>query len=388
MLEIRVPQMGEGLQEVIIHQFLKRPGDHVKRDELLYNMETDKAVMEVESAYEGVLQEWLCEEGAVLSIGAPVARMEVSDSAPVKEDSPSAHADPASSAASRSGADLVIPPRTRAYCKENGISDDEMRRIPAATGKLLPSDVDAYLKTRSAADQAEIAASVENAMPYKETTLSQQHRTFIYRIKRSAQIVVPATAKRAIEWRSLRSLAEGIRAEGGALQPSTFQIFAYCVAQAIKEHPKFRSVLIGETVLREYDHVNLGIAVGLPNGELTIAVVPDADTLDFPNFVSAAQSHIQRAREGEDQATETTQFLLTYMEPYELTDAIPVLVAPAVAVLFIGSSYDQGDQLLANLALTFDHRLIQGIEAAEFLKTVVQKAREAAILTGVAASGH
>src|SRR5580658_10355215 len=94
-LEIRVPQMGEGLQEVIVHQFLKRPGDHVKRDELLYNMETDKAVMEVESAYDGILREWLCEEGSVLPIGAPIARMEVEEAATASD----ASSAPASTAA-------------------------------------------------------------------------------------------------------------------------------------------------------------------------------------------------------------------------------------------------------------------------------------------------
>jgi pyruvate/2-oxoglutarate dehydrogenase complex dihydrolipoamide acyltransferase (E2) component len=383
ILEVRVPQMGEGLQEVIIHQFLKHPGDHVKRDELLYNMETDKAVMEVESAYEGTLREWLCEEGAVLPIGAPVARMEVEEAATPEPETAPLAADVAPALEEPAVADRVIPPRTRAYCKENGISEEEMRRIPAATGKLLPSDVDAYLKTRSSSENQTAIAAEEAAPAYRESALSQQQRTFIYRIKRSAQIVVPATARRAVEWRSLRTLAESIRAQNEAFQPSTFQIFAYCVTRAIQQHPKFRSILIGETVLREYDHVNLGIAVGMPNGDLTLAVVPDADALGFREFVSVAQERIQRAREGEDQATDTTQFLLTYMGPYELTDATPVLVAPAVAILFIGSAYEQGDQLLANLSLTFDHRLIQGIEAAQFLKTVVEKARNAAAEIGI-----
>jgi len=391
-LEICVPQMGEGLQEVIIQQFLKKPGDRVKRDELIYNMETDKATMEVESAYEGVLQEWLCEEGAVIAIGAPIARFQVEEAAsatPAGSLSPTSAINPASSdfpSLSEDSAlgDLIIPPRTRAYCRENQISDEEMHHIRAVTGKLLPSDVDIYLAAKGSkssgsgtAENTKTLPTVDKAHSYAETTLTQQQRTFIYRIKRSAQIVVPATAKRSIEWNGLKALAEKIRSSGGELQPSTFQIFAFCVAQAIREHPKFRSALIGETTLRQYDHVNLGIAVGTLQGELSIAVIPEADTLDFPTFVSNAQKNIKIAREGEDQATDTTQFLLTYMGAYELTDAIPVLVAPAVGVLFIGSTYEQGGQTLANLALTFDHRLVQGIESAEFLKTVVAKARDA-----------
>ena len=378
IIDVPIPQMGEGLQEVIIQKFLKQPGDFVRRDELLYNMETDKAVMEVELPHEGVLQAWLGEEGAVMPIGAAIARMEVTE-AETNADAAMlpTHIFPASEQpAVRNGADLVIPPRTRAYCREKSIEEDEMRQIPAVTGKLLPSDVDAYLAKREAGEaQTETEPVPELVLPYAERPLTAQQRTFIYRIKRSAQIVVPATAKRSIEWGSLRQLAERLRGQNPNLQPSSFQIFAFCVAQVIKAHPKFRSTLVGETVQREYEHVNLGIAVGLPHGELSIATVPDADTLDFTAFVQTAQANIHRAREGEDQASDTTQFLLTYMGPYELTDAIPVLVAPAVAVLFIGSTFEQGGETVANLALTFDHRLIQGIEAAEFLRAIVQQCR-------------
>jgi pyruvate dehydrogenase E2 component (dihydrolipoamide acetyltransferase) len=370
-VDILIPQMGEGLQEVIVLGFHKKPGDFVKRDEPLYSMETDKAVMEVESPYEGTLQEWLAEEGAVLPIGAPIARMEaVATEVPAAE--AAAPAETSAPSAARAETATIIPPRTRAYSREMGLTEEEMQRIPAPTGKLLPADIDAYIKARDAV----AARSAEPALPYVERTLSQQHRTFIYRLKRSAQIVVPATARRAMEWGVIRRFAESIRARGGPLQPSSFQTFAYCVVQATKEHPRFRSALIGEATVREYSHVNVGIAVALPEGELVTAVVPDADTLDYAAFIQTAQERIQRAREGEDQASETTQLLLTYMGPYEIVDAVPVLVAPAVAVLFIGSPYEQSGQLLANLALTFDHRLIQGIEAAEFLRTIVEKARQ------------
>lgn len=384
IIDIPVPQMGEGLQEVVILKFLKWPGDIVRRDEHLYNMETDKAVMEVESPYDGVLTEWLSEEGAVMAIGATIARMEVAATSATTA-IPGASADPTQTDAPiRANVEIVIPPRTRAYCREKQIDDETMRRIPAQTGKLLPSDVDAYLaaqaKSATGEPATETATPAEPTPAYSERPLTTQQRTFIYRIKRSAQLVVPATAKRSLEWGSLKRLAESIRQQGGPVQPSSFQIFAYCVVRALKEHLKFRSVLIGEATLRQYDHVNVGIAVGLPDGELTVATVPDADTLNFPDFIATAQARIQRARDGEDQASDTTQFLLTYMGPYELTDANPVLVAPAVAVLFIGSTYEQAGQTLANLALTFDHRVIGGIEAAEFLRTTVQKASEAETL--------
>jgi pyruvate dehydrogenase E2 component (dihydrolipoamide acetyltransferase) len=341
-------------------------------------METDKAVMEIESPHAGVLKAWLAKEGDVLPIGAPVAQIEVEDAVLAAASAPPS-GDPliaAATSAAAGGANVIIPPRTRAYGKELNLSEEELRRIPAPSGKLLPADVDAYLKAKVESGRHRPTAGEDETPPaYVERPLTPQHRTFIYRLKRSAQIVVPGTAKRAIEWGSIRAFAQNIRAQNGPLQPSAFQTFAYCVCQAVREHPRFRSALIGETTIREYDHVNVGIAVGLPTGELAIAVVPEADTLSFPAFIEAAQAHIQQAREGEDQANEVTQLLLTYMGPYEIVDAVPVLVAPAAAVLFIGSTYEQNGQTLANLALTFDHRLIQGIEAAEFLKTIVEKTR-------------
>lgn len=377
IVEVLVPQMGEGLQEVQIVAFQKQPGDFVKRDETIYSMETDKANLEVESPFEGVLQQWLVEEGDTLAIGAPVARIETeramaSGDVLAREEAPAASAS-IHAAPSR---DAAISPRTRAYCREQGISDDEMARIPIASGKLMPADVDAYLTTKTGNGGGQAPPA------FVERALSPQQRTFNYRLKRSVQVVIPAVAKRPMEWGNIRRFADGCRERGDAAQPSAFQVFAFCVVQAAKEHPRFRSTLIGEDVLREYEHVNVGIAVGLPDGLLTTAVVKHADALPFDQFVRTAQERIERARGGEDQADESTQLLLTYMGPYEITDAIPVLVAPAAAVLFVGATFLQNGTSLVNLVVTFDHRLIQGIEAAQFLRTIVEKAAQVETLCG------
>lgn len=376
ILDIVVPQMGEGLQEVIIVEFQKQPGDTIKRDDILYSMETDKAVMEVESPYEGVLKEWLAEEGAVLPIGAPVARMETTQTPVDAESAAAAGTDEtASEPAERPRAETIIPPRTRAYCKQLGLTEDEMQRIPALSGKLMPADVDTYVAKKAAQLPPDGIEVQSEDLEYIEKPLGQQQRVFIYRLKRSAQVVIPAVAKRPVEWGPIRACAKTVKAAGD-IQPSSFQTFAYCVVQAIKANPRFRSALIGENTIREYKHANIGIAVGLPDGQLTIAQVSRADTMDFKTFITATQDQIQKAREGEDQAAESIQVLLTYMGPYEIYDAVPVLVAPAVAVLFIGASFERNGELLVNLALTFDHRLIQGIEAANFLKSIVENARQ------------
>ncbi len=217
-----------------------------------------------------------------------------------------------------------------------GLSDDEMGQIPAPSGKLMPADVDAYLAAKAGKSAAETA--------YTERPLSQQQRLFVQRLKRSAQSVVPATMKRAMVWSGLSSYVTTVRAREETLRPTEFQTFAYCVARTVPDFPKFRSVLSGDDVAREYAHLNLGIAVARTNGDLVTAVVPQADTLDFPGFIQAAQARIHAARDGEDQATADTQLLLTYMGAYDILDAVPVLVAPAIAVLFLGAPYEQNGQ--------------------------------------------
>lgn len=375
IVEVLVPQMGEGLQEVRVLRFLKQPGDVVLRDEHIYEMETDKAVLEVESPYEGKIVEWLAGEGDILPIGAPIAKMEtamaVDASAPAHGHAPTAPV--ASSAAPRPASsprtDVLIPPRTRAHCRKLGISEEEMRQIPAPTGKLMPEDVDAYLASKQAASAPAAAVSDK----YIESPLPPQQRAFLYRIKRSSQVVVPATLGRPVKWSGLQRTVSRIRKQNTEIQPSEFLLFAYCAVQATLHHPKFRTTLVGEENVRLYHHVNLGIAVAKPGDELVTALVPEASALEFADFVRTAQAQIRKARSGQDQADASMQLLLTYLGGFQITDAIPVLVAPAVAVLFCSDSYMREGEIYVNLSLTFDHRLINGVGAAEYVNEVAHR---------------
>ncbi len=373
IVDVLVPQMGEGLTEVRILELQKQPGDRIRRDELLYSMETDKDTLDVEAPFDGILTEWLTEPGAILPVGAPIARIETetveasalsnSTDTAIKQGEGSKSENPLSGSVTRP---VVVPPRTRAYCRERGIAEEEMLRIRAPSGKLMPADVDAYLAAKT-------SPTPLSAAEYVEYTLSAQQRTFAYRLRRSAQVVVAGTIRRPVAWNAVRDFVVAERARGAEPRPTEFQTFAYCVAQVVREFPKFRSTLIGEEVVRESAHINLGIAVARPNEELTTAVVPAADTLDFATFLQSVKAHIHAARNGEDQIDSDTQLLLTYLGATGIEDAIPVLVSPAIGILFLGAPYVQDGGLKANLVLTFDHRLIYGIEAANFLNSLADR---------------
>jgi pyruvate dehydrogenase E2 component (dihydrolipoamide acetyltransferase) len=374
---VRIPQIGEGLQEARLVAVLKQPGDMIKRDEPIYQMETDKAVMDVESPYEGKLLEWLAPVDTLLQIGAAVATMQVDQpvvdtpvhgapAAPVAQAPTSAPSMPAMGGDRRRD----VPPRTRAYAKEKGISDDQLAMIPAQGGKLMPADIDAFL-----------AGSAPAAKPsgnFDERPLGQKQRLLASRLQRGSQLVVPGTITVATKWGAIEAARAKIKASGSDFQPSAFTMFAFAVARALADFPIFRSTLVGDSVLRTYRHANLGIAVALPGDELVLAVVNDADTLDWQKFAAASRAQIELARQGTDQANESVTISLTNMQSFGLRDAAPVVVPPSIATLFLGEPYNglaQDTTELAicryvNLALTFDHRLVNGVGAADFINAV------------------
>lgn len=377
-VSVRIPQIGEGLQEARLVAVLKQPGERVKRDEPIYQMETDKAVMDVESPYEGILLEWMAAVDTILPIGGEVAKMEVADGvteAPVGHGPPAA--DQSVQAATASGPtaegprNANIPPRTRAYAKEKGLSEADLAKIPAAGGKLMPSDVDAFL------GGASTPATTEGA-GYNEAPVAPKQRLLASRLVRGSQLVVPGTISVAVDWEPMENERARIKAGGGDFQPSAFTMFAFAVAQALKDYPAFRSTLVNENTLRTYDHVALGIAVGLPGDELVLAVVEDSDTLSWRDFATKTREKIDLARSGTDQANEAVTISLTNMQSFGLRDAVPVVVPPSVATLFLGEVYndvakdESGLKLrrTANIALTFDHRVMNGVGAANFINKV------------------
>jgi pyruvate/2-oxoglutarate dehydrogenase complex dihydrolipoamide acyltransferase (E2) component len=374
VVAVRIPQIGEGLQEARLVAVLKQPGDHVKRDEPIYQMETDKAVMDVESPYEGTLTEWLAPVDTILPIGGEVARMEVSDG--VEEvggghgPAPTVITAPPASEAAVGPRLQGIPPRTRAYAKEKGISDDVLAALSPAGSKLMPSDIDSHL-----------AGGGSSPVGYNESAVPGKQRVLNSRMVRGNAVVVPGTISIAVSWEGIDNVRARVKSGGGEFQPSAFTMLAYMVAQVLKDFPSFRTTIPNDETYRTYAHANLGIAVSLPGDELVLAVVDDSDALTWREFAQRCREKIDLARSGKDQANESVTISLTNMQNYGLRDAVPVVVPPSVATLFIGEIYNAQDPASAepkirrtcNLALTFDHRVINGAGAANFMKAIKEK---------------
>ncbi len=367
------PQMGEGLREVRLTVKLKQAGDYVKVDEPLFAIETDKVSVEVESTHEGTVTKWLADEGEVMPIGAAI--VEIQTKSPEK---PSSHENGIAPALSDEvpqvaegappmiAAKLRIPPRTRAYCRSRGIDGDEVMSIPSVTGTLTIEDVQQYLAL-------DVQRFSQDAPPaYQDIALSERQRRFISHASMpSTKWPIPAVVGRSIPWETINNARKKVTEQFPTSRSTHFQVFCFCVAQATIRHAKFRSILLNSEQVRRFDHLNLGIAVALPEDELTTAYITAADTLNFPDFLEKMKAGIKNSRHEVDETVYgTIPLIITSLLQYGVTEAIPILVPPAVGVLFLGDKFVQNGERRVNLTLTFDHRIINGVGAAQFLAEV------------------
>ncbi len=393
IISVRIPQLGEGLQEALLVELLKQPGDEVKRDEPLYVMETDKATTDVESPYSGKLVEWVAQPGSVLEIGTEVAKMEVAEG--VKEmagghgPDPGASVSPMAATAettAQSGAtsvnnetkekpgrrtDVTIPPKTRKYLKELGLLD-QADSIPSVGSKMMPADVDAFLAAQSELSLNSVASDAYQVVPLPKSQL-----VLNYRLSKATKATVPVTVMSEIDWSAIESARQNAKQRGD--KTTGFAMACWGVVQAMKKHEKFRSALSNDgNSLKVFHRVNLGVAVALPGDEMLTAVVRDADEMTHAEFFAALQSSIDQARDGKDQADESTTLTVSNIGKAGMRIGIPAIVAPAVGTLAFGEVYQwplpDGNSFrfrpTVTATLSFDHRIANGVGAANFFNEI------------------
>jgi len=344
--ELRLPQLGEGLREARIVGLLQEPGAPFRRGDPIYVIETDKTTIELEAPFDGRLKEWRVSTGDVISIDAVVATVVTKG---IGKDGVSISA----------RSERLIPPRTRAHARERGISDDVLAKLPSASNKVMPADVDEFLARGTERNS--------NGFAFHEYQVEGNQRALIFRLRRSATLVVPGTIALEIPWNWL----ELRRGGSGPLRPSAFQVFAHAVAHVANAHPRFRSVMLGDARVREYNHVNIGIAISRGDDDLFIAVVRSAEEMSIQEFIRACRVQMRGLVANRRNAMDDAQILLSYLGEFGIRRGIPTLVAPASSILFLGARYPETG--MAEIVLTFDHRLINGKGAARFLRDVVKQ---------------
>ncbi len=418
MSDVVMPQMGESIVEGTLTRWLKKVGDHVERDEPLFEISTDKVDTEIPSPAAGTLTEILVQEGAVVAINTVVARVGdgAAAPAPVVEAAPPAPAPAAAPAppapvapppppvveaapvvaatvVEEEDASSPVSPLVRRMARENNV-DLKLVRGTGAGNRITKQDVENFLASKqapapaaaapvAAAQPAAPAAAAQAPLPRVEPAkvrvepMSMMRQKIAEHMVHSKHTSAHVTTVHRVDMTKIAKIRAKSKEEfqqryGYGL---TFLPFiARAVAEALRTYPLFNSSIEGTNVLY-HNEINIGIAVALENG-LIVPVIHQADEKNIVGLQRSIVDLAARARSKQLKPNEVQggTFSITNFGSFGSLFATPVINQPQVAILGVGAVEKMpvviddaiAIRSMAHLALTFDHRLIDGALADQF----------------------
>ncbi len=402
--EIRVPTLGESVTEATIAQWYKKPGEAVSMDEPLCELETDKVTIEVPAQSAGVLEEILFEEGATVEVGAllgsidadgkAAAPAEAPKAAPATE-TPIAAPEPATTQAATQAATQAptqsdaLAPSVRRLVSEHGLSPADI----AATGKdgrLTKGDVLAAVSGQAQAQtQAPQIPAAQTARPAgtdqsareERVKMTRLRQTIARRLKESQNTAAQLTTFNEVDMSALmqlRSEYKDLFEKKYGVRLGFMSFFVRACVTALHEIPAVNAEISGDEIIYK-NYVNMGIAVGTEKG-LVVPVLRDVQDMGLAQIEQTIGVFGQKARDGK-LAIEDLQggtFTVSNGGVYGSLMSTPILNLPQSGVL--GMHKIQQRPMVVNgqvevrpmmyLALSYDHRIVDGKEAVTFLVRV------------------
>jgi len=416
LAQIKMPQLGESVTEGTVDKWLKREGEFVKRDEPLVEVVTDKVNAEIPSPFEGKLVKITVTEGETVRVGAVLAQIEVAGAAKADETPAPAKEAPAARAESASPASRAVatsatpvPARTAPPPAEGG--NDHARLSPAVRKLAAEHGIDATALRGSGmggrVTRDDILAAAEGgtaiAPPPAPAAAVRPARTDGAR----EELMKLSVMRKAIAEHMVRSLAtsphawtlqevdvtnlvryreaekDGFRARHGVsltYLPFVIQI----VCDAIKQFPWLNSTWTNDGVMLKH-YINMGVAVSIPDG-LIVPVLKDADQRGFTDLVRSLNDLIERARSKQLKPDDVQggTFTLNNTGATGSIASQPIINQPQAAILTTESIVKRpvviGDAIairhVMNMCLSFDHRIIDGMMAGQFLALIKKHLEE------------
>jgi 2-oxoisovalerate dehydrogenase E1 component len=339
---ITVPIMGEGIRSAKVVALLKQPGDRIELDDALCEVETDKAVYPIESSFAGTMGEWKTKVEDTVEIGQEIGTILAEGG--------------------ESWSDQVeAATETSPVEKQNGAAETEL----VAAG-VSPAN-------------RETPARIEPALS----------PTIVRRLGR----VIPANLQIDARWEAIRNAREAAKKSDGKNAPSPSVMVAWAVVRAMEKHASFRRLMLDDDRIVESDDFDLGIAVAIEGDRLATAVVTQANRADWPEFVRRYNETVDETRKGRVDAM-NAPIVISSLGAFGVRAAAPIVVPPSVGTLFVGSAHQE---MIANgkkaqsgevitLSLTFDHRVVNGAGAANFVRDIANEIERFEIPAPVAAS--
>ncbi len=394
--EIKVPQLPESITDATLVAWHKKPGDAVRRDENLADLETDKVVLEVPAPANGVLRELKVQTGAVVTAGQLLALIEEGTQAAA---STAATASPAEElkASGTEGGNEKLSPSVRRLIEENRL---DAAAIPASgrDGRLTKSDVVDFLGRAPSAAPAAAAAVPVAAAPARApapaaavlpASARGEHRVPMTRLRqRIAQRLVEAQSTQALltsfnevdltAVQDLRARHKDRFEKEHGVKLGFMSFFVKASIEALKKFPVINASVDGSEIIY-HEFYDIGVAVSTERG-LVVPIVRDADVKSFAAIEKEIGDYAKKARTGALAIEDLTggTFTITNGGVFGSLMSTPIVNAPQSAILGMHKIQERpmvvGGQIairpMMYIAITYDHRIIDGREAVQFLVTV------------------
>src|SRR5437660_745105 len=411
MADIRVPTLGESVTEATIGRWFKHPGDAVAVDEPVVELETDKVTIEVPAPATGVLSEILVKDGETVAPGALLGQIKEGAAAPAKSASAPAGAappsakpapppKPAPTAPKAPPADAPLAPSVRKLAAESGIGAST---VPGSgkDGRVTKGDMmDAIARAvaaptpvaqPAAAVQVRAPSAPDDAAREERVRMSRLRQTIARRLKEAQNTAAMLTTFNEVDMAhvmAMRAQYKDLFEKKHGVKLGFMGFFARACVQALKDIPAVNAEIDGsDIVFKNYYHV--GVAVGTEKG-LVVPVVRDADRLSLAEIEKTIADFGRRARDGA-LAIEEMQggtFTISNGGVYGSLMSTPILNAPQSGILGMHKIQERPmvvdgaikPRPMMYLALSYDHRIVDGREAVTFLVRVKEMQKDPARL--------
>lgn len=405
--EIRVPTLGESVTEATVAQWFKQAGDSVAVDEPLVELETDKVTIELPSPAAGVLSDISVETGDTVEVGAllgmigegegkvsakPAAKKEEVKAAPAPEPVPA----PAPAAAPVAAAEEALSPAVKKLIDENGL-DPAMISGTGKDGRIVKGDVLAVLEAKGAASSApatpsaapvaaaaaplSVPAAADQSAREERVRMTRLRKTIATRLKEAQNTAAMLTTFNEVDMSGVmaaRNQYKDLFEKKHGVRLGFMSFFVRACIQALNDIPAVNAEIQGdELVYKNYQ--NIGVAVGTEKG-LVVPVLKDAQNLSLAGIEKAINAYGKAARDGALKLDDLQggTFTISNGGVYGSLMSTPILNTPQSGVL--GMHKIQERPMVVNgeikirpmmyLALSYDHRIVDGKEAVTFLVRV------------------
>ncbi len=383
--EVRVPALPESVSDGVLVCWHRKPGEAIRRDEALVDIETDKVVLEIPAPDDGVLEEILINDGATVVANQLIGVIDTTGAA-----RPVAVADATGSAlpAERSPVDdeVVLSPAVRKLVAENELDPRQIKGSGKA-GRLTKADVIEHLAQQPPERLPEqpappVTPGAVEERPQQRVPMSRLRARVAERLLQVTQNTAMLTTFNELNMLAVKTLREKHRAafeETHGVRLGYMSFFVHAVAEALRRHPDINASIDGDDVVY-HGFCDIGVAISTDRG-LVVPILRNAEYMSLAEIESQILDFATRGRDGKLTMEEITggTFSITNGGVFGSMLSTPILNPPQSAILGMHSIQDRavvenGEVVVRPvmyLALTYDHRIVDGKSAVTFLKTIV-----------------